>query len=83
LTLFSSQLFKPFKPVIQKSQSISFFMSLFKSIKKLAIIFKVYGGAETYIACFLFSLAIKHKFASLSPFDDELEEEISLSCQAM
>jgi len=27
--------------------------------------------------------AIKHIFASLSPFDDELEEETSLSCQAM
>jgi len=31
---------------------ISFFMSLFESIKKLATIFKVYGTVGTYTTCF-------------------------------
>jgi len=40
-----------FQPVIRKGQPISFFVSFFKSIKNLAVIFKVYRSVGTYTTC--------------------------------
>ena len=42
LDSFFQPIIHAFQAVVQKGQPISFFMSLFKSIKKLAVIFKVY-----------------------------------------
>jgi len=38
---------------------------------------------ELTLLVFYSSFAIKHRLASSSSFDDELEDEPSLSCQAM
>jgi len=58
-------------------------MSFFEGIKKLTKFSKFTKVLELTLLVSESSFSIKHRLASSSSFDDELEDESSLSCQAM